>query len=101
MSRVFGPIRQNGYVVRDIEAALHHWTEVLDAELERLAPHGFEIGQAGGIGANGRFVYLDTEAHAGTVVEVSEISGAKGKLFERIAAEAAVWDGSDPIRRRG
>ena len=29
MSRSFGPIRQNGYVVRDIEAALKHWTTVL------------------------------------------------------------------------
>jgi hypothetical protein len=29
MSRLFGPIRQNGYVVRDIEAALKHWTEVI------------------------------------------------------------------------
>ncbi len=29
MSRFFGHIRQNGYVVRDIEAALEYWTEVL------------------------------------------------------------------------
>ena len=29
MSRYFGAIRQNGYVVRDIEAALQHWTTVL------------------------------------------------------------------------
>lgn len=29
MSRIFGPVRQNGYVVRDIEAALKYWTEVL------------------------------------------------------------------------
>src|SRR5512143_2122046 len=29
VSRIFGPIRQNGYVVRDIEQALHHWTTVL------------------------------------------------------------------------
>ena len=29
MSRIFGPVRQNGYVVRDIEAALKHWTEVM------------------------------------------------------------------------
>lgn len=29
MSRIFGEIRQNGYVVRDIEAAMKHWTEVL------------------------------------------------------------------------
>jgi len=29
MSRLFGPVRQNGYVVRDIEAAMKHWVEVL------------------------------------------------------------------------
>jgi catechol 2,3-dioxygenase-like lactoylglutathione lyase family enzyme len=29
MSRLFGEIRQNGYVVRDLEAALRHWVEVL------------------------------------------------------------------------
>ena len=29
MSRIFGRPCQNGYVVRDIEAALKHWTEVL------------------------------------------------------------------------
>jgi glyoxalase/bleomycin resistance protein/dioxygenase superfamily protein len=29
MSRIFGKVCQNGYVVRDIEAAMTHWTEVL------------------------------------------------------------------------
>jgi hypothetical protein len=29
MSRLFGPIRQNGYVVRDVRAAMDHWIEVL------------------------------------------------------------------------
>jgi hypothetical protein len=29
MSRIFGSVRQNGYVVRDIRAALAHWTERL------------------------------------------------------------------------
>lgn len=29
MSRLFGTVRQMGYVVRDIEAAMKHWTEVL------------------------------------------------------------------------
>ncbi len=28
MSRLFGPLRQIGLVVRDIDAALRHWTEV-------------------------------------------------------------------------
>ena len=29
MSRFLGNVRQNGYVVRDMDAALEHWTEVL------------------------------------------------------------------------
>lgn len=29
MSRAFGPIMQNGYVVRDIPEAINHWTRVL------------------------------------------------------------------------
>ena len=28
MSRLFGPMRQIGYVVRDIEKAMRHWVEV-------------------------------------------------------------------------
>ena len=28
MSRLFGPLRQMGYVVRDIESAMRHWVEV-------------------------------------------------------------------------
>lgn len=176
MSRFFGPIRQNGYVVRDMEAALDHWTRVLgvgpffyfervpierfryrgepsdldvsialgnwgalqielicqrndapsmyrdflaagheglqhvavwtedlDVELDRIEKatgRRFDVGQSGEIGENGRFAYLDTEAHAGTIVEVSEVSGAKGRLFEKIAEMAATWDGSEPVRRR-
>ncbi len=29
MSRIFGAVRQNGYVVRDIHAAMKHWIEVM------------------------------------------------------------------------
>ena len=172
VSRHFGQIRQNGYVVRDIEAALRHWTQVLgvgpffyiervpvedfryrgassdvdvsialsnsgplqieliqprneapslwrdfleagneglqhvaywtetmDEELERIAERGLEIGQSGSIGENGRFVYLSTESHPGTVVEVSEVSGAKGRFFQHIARAAETWDGTEPVRR--
>lgn len=175
MSRIFGPIRQNGFVVRDIEAALKHWTTVLgvgpffyverariadfrykgklsdaelsvalansgplqielvqprneapsmwrdfllagheglqhvacwmetpaamDAALAHAAALGYEIGQSGTAGENGRFVYLSTEAHAGTVVELSEACGAKAQFFQRVAEVAQGWDGTDPIRR--
>ena len=29
MSRLFGDVIQNGYVVRDIDAAMRHWIDVL------------------------------------------------------------------------
>jgi hypothetical protein len=172
MSRIFGQPTQNGYVVRDITAAMRHWTEVLgvgpffyfervpmenfryrgvpspievsialansgslqieliqqrndapsmyrdflaadreglqhiaywtetfDAELERILRLGFEIGQSGTVGGpNGRFAYFLTETHPGTVVELSEMSGPKGRLFQRIREAAKTWDGTDPIR---
>jgi len=172
MSRIFGKVCQNGYVVRDIEAAMKHWTEVLgvgpfyyiervqmdwfryrgepseaevsialantgdlqieliqqrndapsmyrdflaagreglqhmsywatnyQADYDRFVGLGYRIGQEGQIGGpDGRFVYFDTEAHPGTVIEVSDISGGKGRFFEHIRKAAAEWDGAGPIR---
>lgn len=175
MSRIFGEIRQNGYVVRDVEAAMRHWIEVLgvgpwfyferapitdfryhgepsgaqvsialansgplqleliqqrndapsmyrdflaagreglqhvaywteafDAELARATGRGFRIGHSGcSGGANGRFVYFETEGHPGTVVELSEVSGPKGAFFAHVREAARGWDGADAIRRIG
>ena len=46
MSRHFGKITQNGYVVRDIEVAMRHWSEVLGVGpwfyAERAPIEGFE-----------------------------------------------------------
>jgi catechol 2,3-dioxygenase-like lactoylglutathione lyase family enzyme len=174
MSRLFGAIRQNGYVVRDIEAALRHWTEVLgvgpfyyfervpverflyrgapsplevsialansgdlqieliqprndapsmyrdflaagheglqhvaywteslDEALARVAKAGIGIAQSGEIGGpDGRFVYLDTETHPGSVIELSEMNGSKGRFFARLAEHARNWDGENPVRAR-
>ena len=175
MSTIFGEVRQNGYVVRDIEAAMEHWTAILgigpffyiekvpvedfryrgepsdtefsvalantgslqveliqqrndapsmyrdfleagreglqhlaywtqdfDKTMKELEPKGYAVGQSGQIGGpTGRFVYFDTETHPGTVIELSEISGPKGKFFEIIAETARDWDGKDPIRKAG
>jgi len=174
MSRIFGDVRQNGYVVADIGAAMAHWSEVLgvgpwyyfesvpiddfryrgapseldvsialansgalqieliqqrndapsmyrdfaasvgeglqhiaywtrdfDADLERALALGFRVGQSGQInGSDGRFVYFESAAHPGSVIELSEISGPKGRFFESIRAAAEAWDGSRPIRTR-
>ncbi|GGB71366.1 MULTISPECIES: VOC family protein [Henriciella] len=173
MSRVFGKVCQNGYVVRDIEAAMKHWVDVLgvgpwfyiedvktdwfryrgqtsdvkmsialansgDLQIELIqqrndtpsmykefldAGHeglqhmsywtetyqdlydralslGYTIGQEGQIGGDrGRFAYFDTGAHPGTVVEISDTSGMKGKTFAHIRQSAEAWDGAHPVRR--
>lgn len=171
MSRFFGEVRQIGYVVRDIEAAMKYWSEILgigpwfyapkivdtifeykgtpspieravalansgplqmelvqqlndapsmyrdfldagrtgaqhfaywttdfDADLERQLARGLKIGMRGSVGSGGRYVYFETEFHPGTVIELSEISGAKGRLFQQIRASSESWDGKDPIR---
>jgi hypothetical protein len=45
MSRLFGPLRQMGFVVRDIDKAMRHWVEVCGIGpwyiAERLPLHGF------------------------------------------------------------
>lgn len=172
MSRIFGPIRQNGYVVRDLRAAIDHWVNVhgvgpwfhveevktdwfhyrgqvsplrmsvalansgdlqieliqqlndapslyrdfLDAGHEglqhvaywstdyqamydRALAERYRIGHEGSIGGEqGRFCYFESDAHPGAMIEISDISGNKGKLFEHIRKAALDWDGSNPIR---
>ena len=167
-----GAVRQNGYVVRDVEAAMEHWIKVLgvgpfyyiekvpidwfkhrgveqdiqlsiamanagDLQIELIqqrnnAPsmylefldahgegmqhmawwsttyqqdydaalaRGLTIGHEGQInGPQGRFAYFETELHPGTVMELSDISGGKGKFFEHIKNAATGWDGSRGIR---
>ena len=38
-------------------------------------------------------------AHPGTVVEVSDVSGPKGRFFDLVKQASVDWDGSDPVRR--
>ena len=75
-----------------------YWTTNFDADLERLERQGFKVAMSGNVGKNGRFVYFDTESHPGTVIELSEIAGPKGKLFELIHAASLDWDGHDAVR---
>jgi catechol 2,3-dioxygenase-like lactoylglutathione lyase family enzyme len=75
-----------------------YWTESYDADLARLTAQGFRAAMSGEVGRNGRFVYFDTEYHPGTVIELSEVAGPKGRMFDLIRAASEGWDGSDPVR---
>ena len=77
-----------------------YWTHEFDRDMDRLLGQGYTVGQSGCVGGpDGHFVYFATEAHPGTVTELSEISGQKGKFFEYIRETCANWDGGEPIKR--
>lgn len=90
---------------RDFQRAGHtglqhvaYWTQQYDADLDRLMRQGFKPVMSGEVGENGRFVYFDTEYHPGTVIELSEVAGPKGRLFDTIRRAAQGWDGEEPVR---
>ncbi|SEJ49211.1 MULTISPECIES: VOC family protein [unclassified Variovorax] len=79
---------------------LAYWTEdKFDEWKAQLVSEGFEEGHAGRIGSQGRFAHYINRVFPGTVIEISETSGAKGDRFKQIRAAARDWDGSQPIRK--
>jgi len=74
------------------------WTERYDVDLEHLLAQGFTAKMGGEVGANGRFVYFAEEHHPGTVIELSEVLGPKGRMFDLIRAASEDWDGREPVR---
>jgi catechol 2,3-dioxygenase-like lactoylglutathione lyase family enzyme len=79
-----------------------YWTETFDDDLARAETAGFKVCMSGEVGDNGRFVYFESPADdntwPGTVIELSEVAGPKGRLFRRIRDASVNWDGADPVR---
>jgi len=50
-----------------------------------------------GCGPKGRFACFETAGHPGTVIGISDVSGSRGRFFDRVRPAAADWDGSDPV----
>jgi hypothetical protein len=81
---------------------MSYWTTDYQALYDRAIAAGFVVGHEGQIGGDkGRFAYFETAGHAGTVVEISDVSGGKGRFFEKVKAAAAELDGADPVRMIG
>jgi hypothetical protein len=81
---------------------MSYWSHDYQALYDRVLALGYRIGHEGQIGGDkGRFVYFDTQAHPGTVIEISDISGTKGPFFEKVRQAASSWDGTRPIREVG
>ena len=76
-----------------------YWSEHYQELYDRALAAGFTVGQEGQIGGeDGRFAYLETEHHPGTVIEISDVGGSKRFVFDLIKTAAANWDGSNPVQ---
>ncbi|MDS9469065.1 VOC family protein [Paracoccus sp. MBLB3053] len=75
-----------------------YWTQDYDRDLRRMEDEGFRVRMSGRVGIDGRFAYFDRETHPGTVIELSEVKGPKGRLFDLIREASQDWDGSNPVR---
>jgi hypothetical protein len=73
-----------------------YYTNDFDAASERASRAGLEILLSGKV--SGRVQYYDTGGHAGSVVELSELTPWKQAFFDSIAEIARTWDGADPVR---
>lgn len=77
-----------------------YWSESYQDFYDRALAAGFTVGQEGRIGGDdGRFAYLETGHHPGTVIEISDLGGSKKLIFDLIRTAAANWDGSNPVQR--
>lgn len=82
-------LHQVAYMVPDLDAAL----------LEAKAAGLTELGMLSN--GDSRYYYLDSPALTGLVVELMQADPAFLADYERCAAEAAHWDGSNPYRLIG
>ena len=75
---------------------MSYWTRDYQGLYDRALSLGYKVGHEGQIGGEkGRFAYFDTQAHPGTVVEISDISGSKGVSSSTSARSPPV--GTAPI----
>jgi hypothetical protein len=82
------------------KTAFHHiaiWSNDLDADAASYLDKGFEIAGRG----KGGFVYIDTSAVLGHMIELVEDTEMIRALFKMIADASKNWDGSNPVRGFG
>ena len=74
------------------------WTTDFEADLDMMLGRGFTVKMSGCVGKNGRFVYFAEQDHPGSCIELSEVLGPKGKMFDLIRTSSVDWDGLNPVR---
>jgi hypothetical protein len=68
-----------------------------EEKVRRALAAGWKIGQEGD-SAGGKFVYFQNGGVPGTVVEMSDLTPTRRKIFDGVREAAVNWNGKDPIR---
>lgn len=94
------PSMYRDFMARGLRGLQHvaFWTTRFDEDLAMMEGRGFTVKMSGTVGRNGRFVYFAQQHHPGSCIELSEVVGPKGRMFDMIREAAADWDGKDPVR---
>jgi catechol 2,3-dioxygenase-like lactoylglutathione lyase family enzyme len=79
---------------------LAYWADDFDAAMVKLAEAGWLQVWSGGEGEGVRFAYFEPPTGA-AIVEVMELTDASAGMAEYVRAQAAAWDGRDPVRELG
>lgn len=84
---------------------LHHLgflSENYDADLEQALNKGLEVEMSGvAMDPQTRFVYFASTGHAGTMMELINLSDTLRPIFKMAREASSNWDGSDPLRKLG
>jgi hypothetical protein len=122
-TQLFGPIKQWGFLVKDLDQAMAYWKDVLSPYsefyntdkqqfLHQVAYFTPDIDTAiatakqAGMTEQGfcktmldqRYVYMGHPMMGDVVVELMEVDDGFVADYERCAQQAETWDGSDPYR---
>ncbi len=91
--------------VRDMyaphESGLHHlafFVDDIDATTARLVAAGYPLAMSATSVGGVRFHFIDAIASHGHMLELYEPTDHLRAFYARVAAAAANWDGTDPIR---
>jgi hypothetical protein len=83
------------------ESGLHHvqaFVDDVEAQCRNYQDHGFEVVMTGLIAGQSPVAYVDTRPMIGCMTELMAREGIAAQMYGAVAAVAADWDGSDPVR---
>ncbi|BBX30238.1 VOC family protein [Mycolicibacterium alvei] len=79
---------------------LAYWAADFDSAMANLAEAGWPLVWSGGEGEGVRFAYFEPPTGA-AIIEIMELTESSAGMAAYVRAQAADWDGSDPVRELG